>query len=71
MKKEIKPITKKQMGIFLFGLSIILLVLPFLRDQSGQSDYNGMGEIQTIVFRVGLAMFFISLPLLKLGNKPA
>lgn len=63
--------TKRQLGILMITGGLGLMLLLFVADLLGTSQYSGVGPMQRLAIGAALLTIFIGLSLLPLGDRPA
>jgi len=64
-------VTKRQLGLFLIAVGVVVAVGTVGVDWVGAGEWSGFGPLQRIGVGGGLALLLASLPLLRLGDRPA
>lgn len=64
-------ITKRQLGLGFIALGSTAIVLLFLRDLLGASQFQGIGPMQKAALVGAGIVIVVGITLLPLGDKPA
>lgn len=63
-------ITKRQLGFAFIAIGVLILGGVMAANLIGARD-TGFGPLQKICVALGLLIILMSIPLIRLGNKPA
>jgi hypothetical protein len=64
-------VTKRQLGIFVIGLSVVGVLGIVAVDALGAGQWTGLGPLQRLGIGLGLAAIAAGLILVRLGDRPA
>jgi hypothetical protein len=64
-------VTKRQLGIFIIGISVVGVLGVVAVDALGAGQWSGLGPLQRLGIGLGLGAMVVGLILVRLGDRPA
>jgi hypothetical protein len=64
-------VTKRQLGLLLAVFGILLTLGIFAVEWFEAGNFQGIGPLQRIALIIALAIMFVGITLIPLGNRPA
>jgi hypothetical protein len=64
-------VTKRQLGIVVVALSLLVMLGTIVVDFAGAGKWSGFGPLQRIGIGIGLAAIIVGSILIRLGDRPA
>ncbi|MBN1954592.1 MAG: hypothetical protein JW900_06025 [Anaerolineae bacterium] len=64
-------VTKRQLGVFLVVVSLLLVGAAIAVDWLGAGEWSGFGPLQWIALVAGLVLVAIGGVLIRIGRRPA
>ncbi len=63
-------VTKRQLGIFLSAIAVLVLLWTGVTDRIGMGEWGGFGPLQQIGLGGALLLLIVGLILIRIGNRP-
>ncbi len=64
-------ITKRQLGIFVLVVALVVVAGSVLVDLAGAGDWSGFGPLQQLGLAAGFGLAVVGFFLVRLGDRPA